>query len=101
MILSHPSSLPSKTSKLTIEKITHTMSSPSPHGKYTDEDVETRLLHNHNPAIIGGPSSRSRHPTSFRDQSLGGKVLQIATLGVIVAFNVFLVWVVGRMLGGW
>lgn len=77
------------------------MSSQSPYGKYTDEDGENRPLHNHNTAVIGGPPTRSRHATPFREQSLGGKMLQIATLGLIVAFNVFLVWVVGRVFGRW
>ena len=77
------------------------MSSPSPYGKYTDEDGEDRPLHNHNTAIIGSPPTRFRHTTSFREQNLGGKILQIATLALIVMFNVFLVWSVGRMFGLW
>ena len=75
--------------------------SNSSYGTYTDEDDEARFLHNHHTAVVGGPSSRPRHQTSFRAQSPGGKVLQITTFGLAVAFNIFLAWVAGRTFGFW
>lgn len=75
--------------------------SESPDGNYTDEDRSTRFLHSHNAAVIGGPASRNRHTTPFRDQSLGGKLVQIAMFGLIVTFNLVLGWGMGRISGFW
>ena len=72
-----------------------------PHGRYTDEDGFNRPLHNHNTAVIGGPPSRYRHITPFSEHSMGGKLIQVAMVGVIAAFNVFLGWVLGRAIGFW
>ena len=75
--------------------------SSQPYGKYTDEDGEYRPLHNHNTAIIGGPPSRYRHPTSWSEHGLGGKPTQVATVTVIVLFNASLAWALGRWICWW
>lgn len=77
-----------------------TLSHPS-HGRYIEVEEEGRGLLNPNPTVIGAPPSRHRHYTSWRDQNLGGRVLQVAMVVVLVVFNVAWIYALGKWIGLW